>query len=135
MYGPLTRLNSWRFFGLVRGSEQSASSPRHEAQLGVRVARGDELRHLVELREVSRLASPRRLDGFGRQRGKIAVGGRRHRQCLLSASGAMGQNRRAQTFVRVHPRPKSIPRPQTSLRSAGLVKALRASFAALRPFG
>ena len=44
----------------------------------VRFARGDELRHLVELREVSRLASPRWLDGFGRQRGKIAVSGRRH---------------------------------------------------------
>ena len=43
-----------------------------------------------ELREVSRLAPPRRLDGFGRQRGKIVVGGKRHRECLLSASGAMG---------------------------------------------
>ena len=50
----------------------------HEAKIGVRFARGDELRHLVELREVSRLASPRWLDGFGRQRGKIAVSGRRH---------------------------------------------------------
>ena len=74
------------------GARQRAErkQPRHEAHIWVRVARGDELRHLVELREVSRLASPRRLDGFGRQRGKIAVGGRRHRQCLLSALGAMG---------------------------------------------
>ena len=95
------------------GARQRAEreQPRHEAQLGVRFARGDELRHLVELREVSRLASPRRLDGFGRQRGKIAVGGRRHLECLLSASGAMGINRRAQTFVRVHFRSESIPRP------------------------
>ena len=59
MYGPLTRLSSCRFFGLVRGSEQSASSRAMKAQLGVRVARGDELRHLVKRGEVARLASGR----------------------------------------------------------------------------
>ena len=41
------------------GARQRAEreQPRHEAQIGVRFARGDELRHLVELREVSRLAA------------------------------------------------------------------------------
>ena len=58
------------------GARQRAKrkQPRHEAQIRVRVARGDELRHLVELREVSRLAASWQLDGFGRSRGKIAVG-------------------------------------------------------------
>ena len=117
------------------GARQRAErkQPRHEAHIWVRVARGDELRHLVELREVSRLASPRRLDGFGRQRGKIAVGGRRHRQCPLSASGAMAELRRAQLLYGWIPVPRAYRDPLTSLRSAGLVKALRASFAALRP--
>ena len=43
--------------------------------------------------------APRWINGFRWQRGKIAVGGGWHRWCLLSASGAMGLNRRAQIFV------------------------------------
>ena len=50
----------------------------------------------------------RRFDGFRWQHGKIAVGGRWHRQCLLSASGVRGINRRAQTFVRVSFLPKPL---------------------------
>ena len=41
----------------MRGRLHSASKPRHETELGVGLARGDELRHLVELRKVSRLAA------------------------------------------------------------------------------
>ena len=108
---PVDALELVPVFGVGARQRAEREQPRHETQIRVRVARGDELRHLVELREVSRLASPRRLDGFGRPRGKIAVGGRRHRECLLSALGAMAEPRRAQTFVRVYSRPKSIPRP------------------------
>ena len=45
------------------GTRQTAQrkQTRHETDLGVRVARLNELRHLVELREVSRLASGRQL--------------------------------------------------------------------------
>ena len=46
-----TRLLTWV------GTRQAAQreQPRHETNFGVRVTHGDELRHLVELREVSRL--------------------------------------------------------------------------------
>ena len=83
---------------------------------------------------MSRLAASWQLGGFGRQRGKIAVGGRRHRECLF-CFGRDGVNRRAQLLYGWIPVPRAYRDPLTSLRSAGLVKALRASFAALRPCG
>ena len=54
----------------------------------------NELRHLVELREVSRLATAPRLNDFCWPRGKIAAGWGRHSRCLPFCSGAMGLNRR-----------------------------------------
>ena len=45
----------------------------------------------------------------------------------------MAELRRAQLLYGWIPVPRAYRDPQTSLRSAGLVKALRASFAALRP--
>ena len=45
-------MRSCRFFGLVRGSEQRASSRRHEAEIGVRFAGLDELIDLVQCGEV-----------------------------------------------------------------------------------
>ena len=48
---------------------------------------------------------------------------------------AMAELRRAQLLYGWIPVPRAYRDPLTSLRSAGLVKALRASFAALRPCG
>ena len=47
--------------GVAARQAAQCQEPRHEAQLRVRVTRADELRHLVERREVARLASGRQL--------------------------------------------------------------------------
>ena len=49
--------------------------------------------------------------------------------------GRDGVNRRAQLLYGCIPVPRAYRDPLTSLRSAGRVKVLRASFAALRPSG
>ena len=53
MYGPLRRKYCSPIAGVGARQTTQREQPRHEAQLGVRVARGDELVDLVELREVS----------------------------------------------------------------------------------
>ena len=56
-YARVSRLGWWKLSVKLARQRAEREQPRHEAQLVVRVARGDELRHLVELREVSRLAA------------------------------------------------------------------------------
>ena len=89
-------------------AEDSGSASCFSTHLEVHAARPDELRHLVELREVARLAAALHLNDFRWPRGKIAVGGRWHLECLPFRSGAMGLNRRAQTFVRMSFLPKPL---------------------------
>ena len=104
--------------------------PRPPAAVGTRRWRGDQrsgagraapdLRpaHLVKCRAWRRAVG---LTVFGGSRVRLLSVGDGIESAFFSASGAMGINRRAQTFVRVDSRSESIPRPQNHppLRRSG----------------
>ena len=136
MYGPLTRLNSCRLWGLARGNEQSASSRAMKPRSGSAsraATSGVTWSSCVKCRVWRRRVGLTVLVGSTvrlRSAGDGILG------AFFLLRGATAEPHRAQTFVRVQPLPTSIPRAaKANLRSAGLVKALQASFATLRPFG